>query len=87
MEKKINNILFVTTNEGQQLTFRVLFTYYSEKFKKDYAVFYNEKDENNLIAYSFDENNTLYKIETKEEFEDLEIALHRFDEEQAEKNK
>ena len=87
MEKKINNILFVTTNDGQQLTFRVLFTYYSERFKKDYAVFYNEKDENNLIAYSFDENNTLYKIETKEEFEDLEIALQRFDEEQAKKNK
>ena len=53
MEKKINNILFFTGKDGSQMVFRVLFTFYSEVFKKDYAVFYNEQDENNLIAYSF----------------------------------
>ena len=46
MEKKINNILFFTGKDGTQMVFRVLFTYYSEAFKKDYAVFYNESDEN-----------------------------------------
>ena len=56
MEKKINNVLLFTARDGSQLTFRVLFTHYSEKFKKDYAVFYNEADENHLILYSFDEN-------------------------------
>ena len=86
MEKKINNILLITTNEGEQLTFKVLFTYHSERFQKDYAVFYNEKDENHLLAYAFDENGTLSVIETQEEGAEVEEALHRFDEEQAAKN-
>ena len=50
MEKKINNILFLTTKDGERLTFKVLFTYHSERFDKDYAVFYNEADENHLLA-------------------------------------
>lgn len=83
MEKKINNILFFTSNDGERLTFRVLFTYYSERFCKDYAVFYNEADENHLIAYSFDDSNTLHELESKEEYEELEVALQKFDEEQA----
>lgn len=86
MEKKINNILLITTNEGEQLTFKVLFTYRSERFQKDYAVFYNEKDENHLLAYAFDEDGTLSVIETQEEGAEVEEALHRFDEEQAAKN-
>lgn len=81
MEKKINNILFVNTNDGRRLTFRVLFTYYSETFNKDYAVFYNEDDENHLLAFSFDETNTLHEIETKEEGIELENVLQKFDEE------
>lgn len=83
MEKKINNILFFTGKDGSQMVFRVLFTFYSEVFKKDYAVFYNEQDENNLIAYSFDDTNTLSAIQTDEEYAELEKALQRYDEEQA----
>lgn len=83
MEKKINNILFLTTKDGQRLTFKVLFTYHSDRFDKDYAVFYNEADENHLLAFHYDENKTLYKIETEEEGAELEAALHAFDEEQA----
>ena len=83
MEKKINNILFVNTNDGRRLTFRVLFTYYSETFNKDYAVFYNEADENHLILFSYDEDLTLNKVNNPEELADLEEVLHKFDEEQA----
>ena len=82
MEKKINNILFITTNEGARLTFRVLFTYHSDRFGKDYAVFYNEQDENHLLAYAYDENKTLSEIETAEEGAELEAALARYDAEQ-----
>ncbi len=81
MEKKINNILFITTNNGTQLTFKVLFTYHSDFFNKDYAVFYNEANENNLIVYSFDENNTLFPVNSNEEYQELEKALQKFDEE------
>ena len=81
MEKKINNILFFTAENGDEMVFRVLFTYYSENFKKDYAVFYNEKDENHLIAYAFDENKVLGSIETPEEYAELEEMLKKYDEE------
>ncbi len=83
MEKKINNILFFNSNDGERLEFHVLFTYYSEKFKKDYAVFYNVNDENHLIAYAFDESNTLYGLEAQEEYAELEVALKQYDEEAA----
>ena len=85
MEKKIDNVLLMTTAEGERLVFKVLFTYHSERFQKDYAVFYNEKDENHLLAYAFDENNTLSAIETAEEGAEVEAALRRYDEEKADK--
>ena len=85
MEKKINNILFFTGADGTQLTFKVLFTYRSETFGKDYAVFYNEKDENHLIAYSYDENITLSALQMQEEYKELEKALQKYDEEQSAK--
>lgn len=85
MEKKINNILFLTNSKGEQMVFRVLFTYHSDRFGKDYAVFYNEKDENHLLAFSYDKNLTLSKVTNSEESKELEAALHRFDEEQSKK--
>lgn len=81
MQKKINNILFLTTQSGEQMTFKVLFTYHSDAFQKDYAVFYNEADENHLIAYSYDENKTLSPLQEQDEYEELNKALQQFDEE------
>jgi hypothetical protein len=63
--------------------YRVLFTSFSERYQKDYAVFYNEKDENDLIAFSFDENYTLSELEEQGEFDELELMLQKYDEEQA----
>ena len=85
MEKKINNILFLTKEDGTKLTFKVLFTYHSDVFEKDYAVFYNEKDENHLMAYAYDENLTLSAIESQEEAQELNNALEQYDQEQANK--
>ena len=82
MDKAINNILFATTNDGRRLTFKVLFTYHSDTFNKDYAVFYNEEDEIHLIAYAYDENITFSNIQTSEEARELEAALQKYDEEQ-----
>ena len=85
MEKKINNILFITKQDGTRLTFNVLFTYHSDKFNKDYAAFYNVDDENHLIAYSYDENITFSAIQTQEEYEELNEQLQKYDEEQRQK--
>lgn len=83
MEKKINNILIFTGQDGSTMTFKVLFTHHSDNFNKDYAVFYNEADENHLILFSYDEDLTLSKVNNPEELAELEEVLHKFDEEQA----
>ena len=81
MEKKINNVLIFTSESGEQMIFRVLFTYHSDVFNKDYAVFYIENDENHLIAYSFDENKTLSALEKQQEYDELDKALKQYDQE------
>ena len=86
MEKKIDNILLFTRRDGSQLTFRVLFTYHSDNFNKDYAVFYNEADENHLIVYSYDVDLTLHEINSSEEYAELETVLHKYDEEMTAKD-
>jgi uncharacterized protein YrzB (UPF0473 family) len=78
-KNKINNILFLNGKDGSRLTFKVLFTYYSETLNKDYAVFYNEDDEENLIAFSFTDCNNLNVIQGDEEYKELEKALEEFD--------
>jgi uncharacterized protein YrzB (UPF0473 family) len=83
MEKKINNILLITAEDGTQMTFRVLFTYHSDRFGKDHAVFYNEADENHLLAYAFDDCSTLHAIESAEEGAEVEAALAAFDAQQS----
>lgn len=83
MEKKINNILFFTDSDGNRITFRVLFTYHSKTFNKDYAVFYNEADEDHLVLFSYDENITLSEVNNQDEIAELEEVLHEFDEQQA----
>ncbi len=86
MEKKINNVLLFTAKDGTQMTFKVLFTFHSERFDKDYAIFYNEADEEQIIVYSFDENNVLSFVEAEEEYEEIDRAVSAFAEEQAAEN-
>ena len=86
MEKKINNVLLFTAKDGTQMTFKVLFTFHSERFDKDYAIFYNEADEKQIIVYSFDENNVLSLVEREEEYEEIDRAVDDFAEEETTKN-
>ena len=82
MEKKINNILLFTMKDGTQLTFKVLFTFHSQRFNKDYAIFYNEADEKQIIVYSFTEDNVLSLVKTEEEYEEIDRALDAFAQEE-----
>ena len=79
-KKDIDNILFITKNDGTKMTFRVLFTHHSDTFNKDYAAFYNEADENHLLLFTYDEEYNLQKVQTQEEYAELEKVLHAYDE-------
>ena len=80
-----NKYLYVTTDDGRELKFRILFTYHSDNFEKDYVAFYDEKDEENVLVCSYDEEHNLYEIEDEEEFKELDEVLQAYDEEQNKK--
>lgn len=86
MEKKINNILFLTGKDGVRMTFNVLFTHHSETFNKDYAAFFNVDNPDHLIVFSYDEEYNLQMVQTEEEMNELNLMLQKYDEEQAKKN-
>lgn len=83
MEKNMNNVLLFTGKDGSQMVFKVLFTYHSDNFNKDYAVFYNEADENEVIVYAYDADLTLSVVQTEEEYAELDEVLQQFDQEHA----
>ena len=78
MQKEIDNVLIFRSGD-KELLYRVLFTYHSESLSKDFAVFYNEEDENDLVGFSYDENKVLSELQSSEEFSELERALREFD--------
>ena len=85
MEKKINNILFLTGKDGVRMTFNVLFTHHSETFNKDYAAFFNVDNPDHLIVFSYDEEYNLQMVQTEEEMNELNLMLQKYDEQQAKK--
>jgi hypothetical protein len=78
MQKEIDNVLIFRSGDKRRV-YRVLFTYHSESLSKDFAVFYNEEDENDLVGFSYDENKVLSELQSSEEFSELERALREFD--------
>ena len=79
----MNNVLLFTGKDGSQMVFRVLFTYHSDNFGKDYAVFYNEADESEVIVYAYDQDLTLSLVQTEEEYAELDEVLQQYDQEHA----
>ena len=80
MEKRINNILFVNTTDGKRLTYNVLFTHHDNITDKDYAVFVNQDDDDNIILFSYDENITFTEVTNDEEISMMTDLLRQYDE-------
>lgn len=80
MEKKIHNIVFINTFDGRRLTYNVLFTHHCDENNKDYAIFVNEDDDENIILFTYDENITFKEVTDEKEIEMMTELLHQFDE-------
>ena len=85
MDKK-ENVIVIETDDGKQIEFRVLFTYHSENYNKDYVYIYEDKNPDNLLVYSYDEEHNIYEIEDDEEFEELEEVLQAYEDEHSSSN-
>ena len=86
MPKEMENKLVIQDAEGSEILCEILFTHYSEKFKKNYVLFYEVAEEDNdeieVMAASYEEgkegDGQLDPIENEEEWEYIEDLLEAF---------
>lgn len=86
MPKEMENKLVIQDAEGNEILCEILFTHYSEKFKKNYVLFYEVADEDNeeieVMAASYEEgkegDGQLDPIESDEEWVYIEDLLEAF---------
>ena len=71
----------IITKDGKEVRCRIIFTYYSEEFKKNYVIFQPE-DENIISAMSYvedgEKSGMLNAIETEEEWNMLEEVVNDY---------
>ena len=76
----MDNTMIITKN-GKEVKCKIIFTYYSEEFKKNYVVFQPE-DEDVISAMSYVEegetSGTLTAIESDDEWEMLEEVVNDY---------
>lgn len=75
-----SNIIYITTDDGQEKAMNILFTFDSEEYGKSYVLFYDPEDKDmEVFAMSFDENNNLFAVEDEQEWEMIGEVLRSFD--------
>lgn len=78
MENNDKKITIIDEN-GVEKEFLILFTYHSEEFEKDYVIFYEENNVEELYACSYkEESNQLENIESDEEYDELEKVIEDY---------
>ena len=74
-------MLKLTLDDGTEVNAEIVFTHYSEKYKKNYVVFLPEGDEQYSAASFIEDNETdghLEPIESEEEWAFLESLLNDY---------
>ena len=78
MDNNDKKITIIDEN-GVEKDYMILFTYHSEEFDKDYVIFYDENNVEELFACSYkEESNQLENIESDEEYDELEKVIEEF---------
>ena len=77
-EKKELDTIIVEDEEGNKKELTIYFTYHSEEFNKDYVIFYDNEDPENLLAAVADEEGNLSDIESDEEYDELDEIIEEF---------
>lgn len=77
MDEKMNTLVF-EDEKGQKHELKVYFTYTSERTEKDYVVFYDEHNPEELLAGVINEDGSVGDIETDEEYEELDEVIESY---------
>ena len=76
-----NKIIFVD-DKGQKTTLNILFTYKNDERNREYVLFYDEMNPDDIIAGYLSDDNEILDIEDDDEYDELEEVLKSFQEEQ-----
>ena len=78
MDNKLQTIT-IKNKDGQDIELTIYLTYHNEALDKNYIIFYEKDNPDNLIAAEYDEEGYLSDIESDEEYDELDriIAEHQ----------
>ena len=62
-----DNTIVVTDDDGVESEMRILLTFHSEDFGKDYVLFFRDENEEEIFAGSYDEEGNLFVVEESSE--------------------
>ena len=75
-----DKIVFEDDN-GVKTELEIFLTYHSEKFNKDYIVFYKDESKEELVAGIIDENGDIQDIDSEEEYKELDEIIDEYQDE------
>ena len=78
MELTDDNKMVITDEDGNEHVVTILFTYHHDERNKDYVVFYEDEDSDEVMAMIYTEDGELIPIEDEEEYEELEEVLNAY---------
>jgi uncharacterized protein YrzB (UPF0473 family) len=72
--------IVMVDEKGNKKNLTIYFTYHSDKFDRDYVIFYDPDNEEELISAWVDEGGDLHDLETEDEFNELSSVVDEYQE-------
>ncbi|MDD6302960.1 MAG: DUF1292 domain-containing protein [Bacillales bacterium] len=72
-----NKLVYVDEN-GKEVELTIYLSYHSDTFNKDYIFFYEDENNDLLVAGWVDKDGNIHDIETDEEYNELDEVLEDY---------
>ena len=76
------NSIFITDEDGKEVEMKILMTF--EANQKKYVVVYDEKNEDELYPFVYDDEGNLFAVEDEEEISMIDEVVSAYEEEEKE---
>jgi len=76
------NSIFITDADGKEVEMKILMTF--EANQKKYVVVYDEKNEDELYPFVYDDEGNLFAVEDEEEMAMIDEVVSAYEEEEKE---
>ncbi len=73
----MENKIYITDDDGNEREMNILFTF--DMNDKNYVVVYENDNDEELFAFTYDEDGNLYVVENEEELENVQEVIDAFD--------